>query len=87
MATATETITLLCGEASAEIALGNYDSAKSKLLQAQALLVSLPNMSKEGDGVQWNNSRITIDSLLDNLRKLQNAAAGVRRCPVTYVRG
>lgn len=87
MSTVTADITLLCFEASTAIAAGNYASAKTKLLQAEALLIGLPNQTKEGDAVAWNNSRITIDSLLVNLRKLQNASVGFQRCPVTYVRG
>lgn len=87
MATVTESITLLCSEASTAIAAVNYAIAQSKLLQAEALLIGLPNQTKEGDAVAWNNSRITIDSLLTNLRKLQNTSTGIQRCPTTYVRG
>lgn len=87
MSTATATITSLCAEAQAAIALEDYPTAKNKLLQAQALLPGLPNQTKEGNGVQWNNSRITIDALLLNLRKLQNVSVGIQRCPVLYVKG
>ena len=87
MVTATASITSLCAEASAAIAAGDFPTAQSKLLQAQAYLPGLPNRTNEGDGIQWNNSRITIDSLLDNLRKARNAARGICRSSVTYVRG
>lgn len=67
-------------------AIGNADwsGARSKLLQAKATLVAIPDGQQGPDSLSWD--RDAIDELLDDVNRQEASGRGVHRSPVKYVR-
>lgn len=78
--------------ARAAIVAGDYATAEVQALAAQTCLAGIPNGQQAGDEIAW---RETIESLLNNIRRLKDAAAlatasadtgMIQRTKVTYIR-
>lgn len=54
---------------------GNYATARIKLLKAETIIASIPNMTREATALQY---RDTIAGIRSELRRLQASAGGIQ---------
>lgn len=66
-------------QASTAIADGDYDSARTHALSAQALLAAIPNQESGDEKFDFDRRAGEIAALLGQIDKAQAAAAGIRR--------
>jgi len=70
----------------ADTAIGNQDyaAARDYVLQAETLLLGIPDTEKDGVSIRFRESRIgRLSQVID---RLAGAAAGIQRSNVTYAR-
>ena len=86
MATVSELNTLI-DSASSSIAAGNYSSAWTALLQAQAILVAIPDGAAQGFSQAF--ARENIENLLRRVEAARNRGLGtngIQRSNINYTR-
>lgn len=74
-----DTLATKIAEAVAAIESGDWLTAQTKVIAANALLLTIPDTDQQGNRLQWRSQKELIESLHSQIARGRQGALGLRR--------
>ena len=69
------------------IQISDWDTAESKLLEARAVLSSIPDATRDGVSLRWEREQLqTLQNEISGKRTVAGTSTGIKRTKLKYVR-